>query len=94
MRPNKEQSDLEFWSKAVQYWTERAEFWFLASAKDSDPSVEINEKNARQRKFQAELAFQEAQGLIEVYTGRAKPSWTKKTAPMALGNRLTPFTLA
>ena len=78
MRPTREATDLEFWSNAATYWKERAEHWFLVSAKlDKEDAqwASQQEDRARENQFRAELAHQEAQGLILVYTGRANPRW-------------------
>lgn len=79
MRPSKSESDLEYWTKAIQYWLQRIEYWFLYSAGARTPAdkalAEEGERNAKSRLFAAELARQEALGEIVVYTGRPKPRW-------------------
>lgn len=97
MRPTKQETDLEFWLKQISFWKEKAEMYFLLSAKASNKEEEafcdLNQDRCLAQKYKAELCFQEAQGLIEVYSGRANPKWAKKTAKIAVGNRLQAFTL-
>lgn len=78
MRATKQATDLEYWANAREYWRGRAEAWFMESAKATGAwaaTVAENEKKANARAFAAELAWQEAQGLIECYTGRKNPLW-------------------
>lgn len=70
MRPTKEQTDLEFWSNARQYWKEKLEQYFLLDDRDGEARCEA-------RLFAVELAHQEAKGEIVVYSGRKKPKWVK-----------------
>lgn len=68
MRPNRQESDLEYWNNARLYWQEKEEAYFLADDREG-------EARAAKQRFKAELCHQEAQGLIIVYSGRAKPVW-------------------
>lgn len=68
MRPTRQETDLEYWSNAVQYWTEKEEAYFLLDDR-------AGEARCQERKYRAELALQEAQGLIVVYSGNPKPLW-------------------
>lgn len=68
MRPSKQESDLEYWCKAIQYWKELAEKYFLIDDHEGEARCEA-------RAFIAELNYQEAKGEIVVYTGRPKPRW-------------------
>lgn len=68
MRPTRQETDLEFWARATEYWNNMLECYFLLDDRDG-------EARATERLYRAELALQEAQGLIEVYTGRPKPEW-------------------
>lgn len=77
MRPTKQETDLEFWANARAYWAQRVEEWFLLTAKDASGFAAAQEENARKRLFVAELAHQEAQGLITVYSGRKNPGWAR-----------------
>jgi hypothetical protein len=70
MRPNKQQTDLEFWSNAIQYWKEKIEQYFLLDDREGETRCEAH-------LFRAELAHQEAKGEIIVYSGRQKPRWAK-----------------
>lgn len=71
MRPTKQQTDLEYWAKAGDYWRAMAEQY-----RKLDDAA--GEARCEQKKEEAILKHQEAQGLIVVYTGRAAPrrSWS------------------
>jgi hypothetical protein len=68
MRPTKTESDMEYWSSAREYWTRKAEEYFLLDDREG-------ERRCEARLFAADLCHQEAIGEIIVYTGRAKPGW-------------------
>lgn len=70
MRPTKQESDLEYWAKAIDYWKQKAEEWFLLDNREGEARCEA-------RIYAAELAFAEARGEIIVYSGRPKPRWAQ-----------------
>lgn len=81
MRPTRYATDLEYWCQAREYWKQKAEEWFLLTAskgatKEDIAFYEEREDKARDMLFRAELKHQEAQGILVVYTGRAKPRWS------------------
>lgn len=68
MRATRTETDLEYWSKAIDYWTRLEEEYFLLDDR-------AGEARCAEKKYQAILKHQEAQGLIVVYTGRANAQW-------------------
>jgi len=46
-----------------------------ADTPDDEAFIQAGIARCEEMQFKADLMFQEAQGLIVVYTGRAKPKW-------------------
>lgn len=89
MRPNKQASDIEYYLNQISYWKNKAEEYFLMSAKvDSESEDWFIERrdHCTEKANQANLKWQEACGLIDVYTGRAKPF---KAAQVSLSFKAT-----
>lgn len=81
MRPTRQATDLEYWLQSKAHWSGLAEEYFLATAargitKEDEAFFEERRSNALEMAWRAEMKHQEAQGILVVYTGRAKPEWS------------------